>query len=189
MDVEKTQEYVRLMLTEGLGFDLSDPNLTDTPKRIAKMLTGEFFAKVDEEFDGFTVFPNDKEYNQIVMVDNIHFVSMCSHHFLPFVGKAWMLYIPDKTIVGVSKIPRLIAHYSARPQLQELLAHDIINRFIEIVQPKGAMIVMRATHECMACRGAKQFGGSGMVTSALYGAFEQQATREEAMSLINLSTR
>jgi len=189
MNFDKTQYHLKMMLSEGLGLDLTDPNLTDTPSRMAKMYHNEFFAGTKEDFSDFTTFPNDENYNQIVMVDNAHFVSMCSHHFLPFVGKAWFLYIPDKTLVGVSKIPRLIDHYSARPQLQEKLCHQILNRFIDVVQPKGAMLVMRAVHECMACRGARQYSGCGMTSSALYGSFESEATRLEGMSLINMSTK
>lgn len=192
MDYKKTENYIRLMLKYGLGLDLNDPNLSDTPKRIAKMYTQELFHNVNEEFpeDKFKLFPNSKQYSQIMMVDNIHFTSMCSHHFLPFTGKAWFLYIPNEfDLVGISKIPRLVEHYAARPQLQENLCHEIIQRFVQIVQPYGAMIVMRAIHGCMACRGVKQYDNSGMTCSAIYGSFERAETRAEAMNLIQMSMR
>ncbi len=190
MDLEKTRFYIEKMLTEGLGFDLTDPNLTDTPRRIAKMYTTELFHNVGEEFPeaDFRKFPNDKKYDQIMMVDNIHFTSMCSHHFMPFTGKAWFLYIPNEfDLIGVSKIPRLVEHYAARPQLQENLCHEILNRFIDVMKPKGAMLVMRAIHGCMSCRGVKQYNNTGMTSSAIYGSFKQQETREEGMDLIRLS--
>jgi GTP cyclohydrolase I len=190
MNLKLAEKHLRNLLIEGLGLDLTDPNLMDTPSRIAKMYTKELFHNVGEEYpaEELRSFPNDNNYNQIVMVDNIHFDSMCSHHFMPFSGKAWFLYIPDKTLAGVSKLPRLVEHYSARPQLQENLCHEILNRFIDVVQPKGAMLVMRAIHGCMSCRGVRQYNNTGMISSALYGSFEQQSTREEAMGLIALSS-
>lgn len=190
MNLRRTQDLVHQLLTEGLGLDLNDPNLTDTPKRIAKMYCQELFHNVGQEFpaEEFRSFPNDEKYSQIVMVDNIHFTSMCSHHFMPFTGKAWFLYIPGETLVGVSKIPRIVEHYSARPQLQENLCHQIMNRFVEVVQPVGAMLVMRAIHGCMACRGVRQYANSGMTSSAIYGSFKEEATRLEGLELIKLST-
>jgi GTP cyclohydrolase I len=178
------------LMDEGLGLDMKDPNLVDTPRRVAKMFAQELFHNVGEEFpeEDFRLFPNDKNYSQIIMVDNIHFVSTCSHHFVPFVGKAWFLYIPDQHLVGVSKLPRLVEHYSARPQLQEGLCHEVMNRFIDVVKPKGAMIVMRAIHGCMSNRGVRQYDNCGMTSSAISGAFNDPATREEAMNLIQLST-
>src|SRR5574337_83306 len=119
------------------------------------------------------------------MIDNIHFTSVCSHHFLPFTGKAWFLYIPNEhDLIGASKMPRLVAHYAARPQLQENLCHEVLNRFVEVMQPKGAMLVMRAVHGCMSCRGVRQYNGTGMTSSAIYGSFTQESTRSEGMALI-----
>lgn len=192
MNQELTRHYIQMMLSEGLGFDLTDPNLKDTPTRIAKMYCTELFHNTEREYpaEDFRMFPNEHKYDQIVMVDNIHFTSMCSHHFMPFSGKAWFLYIPGDNLVGVSKLPRLVEHYAARPQLQENLCHEVLNRFIEVVEPKGAMLVMRAVHGCMSCRGVLQYADCGMTSSALYGSFaNHQATREEAMALIALSQR
>lgn len=191
MDLAKLEHHLRLALTEGLGLDINDPNLVDTPRRIAKMYGTELFHNVGEEFPeaDFRKFPNDKKYDQIMMVDNIHFTSMCSHHFMPFTGKAWFLYIPNEhDLVGISKIPRLVEFYSARPQLQENLCHEIINRFIDVMKPKGAMLVMRAIHGCMSCRGVRQYDNTGMTSSAIYGCFKEEAVRLEGLELIKLST-
>lgn len=188
MDQKAVEKYFSLLMTEGLGLDLSDPNLCGTPARVAKMYCKEFFVNSQEPFDGFTLFPNTKQYNEIVMLDNVKFVSVCAHHFLPFVGVAWFLYIPDQTLTGASKIARLINHYSAKPQIQELLCKEVLDRFVEVLRPKGAMVVMRAIHQCMVCRGIKQDSKAGMITSQLYGVFEEDAkTRAEGFSLIELS--
>jgi GTP cyclohydrolase I len=190
MDIRKVEEHIFFALQEGLGLDMTDPNLADTPKRIAKMYVEEFFKGKEKDFDSITTFPNEDNYQQIILLDRIHFVSVCSHHFLPFVGLAWLGYIPDKLLVGASKPSRIIAHYAARPQLQERLCHQVITRFEEAVKPRGTILVMRAVHGCMSHRGAKQIGGAGMITSAVSGVFEKDAkARAEAMDLINLSLK
>lgn len=179
-------KYLKLMMEEGLGFDLSDPNLTHTPQRMAKMYVTEFFAGVDTEFEGFSVFPNEEEYDQLIIAERLRFVSICAHHFLPFLGLAWFGYIPDKRLVGLSKIARVVSHYAARPQLQENLTHEILNRFVEEVRPKGAMLILKATHGCQSCRGVRQTE-THMATSAVYGALEEdEKVRTEMLSILKL---
>lgn len=190
MDRELVEVMFAKLMSQGLGLDLNDPNLIDTPMRVAKMYCNELFKNVGEEFpvEDFALFPNERKCNQITGIDNIHFTSVCSHHFLPFSGRAWFYYIPnEKDLCGASKLPRLVAHYAARPQLQENLCHEIMARFVEVMNPKGAMLVMRAIHGCMSCRGVEQYNNTGMVSSAIYGCFEHQDTRMEALSLIALS--
>lgn len=188
MNQQIIEECMSRILTEGLGLSLADPNLADTPKRVAKMYCKELFSGLAEGTNpDVTAFPNDHNYSQMILSDMIHFNSMCSHHFLPFTGNAWVLYVPDQKLIGLSKFTRLVTWHAARPQLQEQLTHDVINDLICIAEPKAAMVVMRAVHQCMSCRGVKQHGGAGMVTSAIYGEFENAAVRAEAMSLINLS--
>ena len=190
MGIKETTEHLERVLSEGLGLDLTDPNLLDTPKRIAKMFHNEFFANVGVDFTDFTTFPNEEHYDQIILLDKIHFVSMCSHHFLPFTGYAWLAYIPNKKLVGASKPSRLIVHYSKRPQLQEKLTKQCLTTFVDEVDPKGAMLVLRGIHQCMTSRGAKQTNGSGMITSAVCGYFKDNpSTKQEALSLIQLSTQ
>jgi GTP cyclohydrolase IA len=156
------------------------------------MYCDEFFAGVKSPpFDNFALSSNKElKINQIILLDKIDFTSMCSHHFLPFSGRAWFMYIPNQYLVGASKPARLISHYASRPQLQELLGQQIINRFVEVVKPRGAMLVMRATHGCMSCRGVKQGNSTGMLTSLVHGCFKDElSTREEGLSLINLSAK
>ena len=191
MNESLIKEHMEIILRDGLDLDLTDPNLKDTPSRIAKSYCREFFAGLNpDNAPKITVFPNEDYYNEIIMLDNIPFVSMCGHHFLPFQGLVWFLYIPDRHLIGASKISRMVSYYSARPQLQERLTHQVMDMFTSIVQPKGAMVVMRATHSCMTCRGVKVPSSSGMTTSVVYGSFaENNITRNEGLELIKLSRR
>lgn len=189
MNENIVRECLTRMLTEGLGLDLTDPNLSETPDRIARTYCQEFFSGLNpDNTPKITVFPNDQNYNEIIMMDNIPFVSMCSHHFLPFQGLAWFMYIPKRLLIGASKVSRIITHIAARPQLQERLTSEVMNFFVQKLEPQGAMLVMRAVHGCMSCRGIKQGLDGGMVTSAVYGSFaELVSTRNEGLELIKLS--
>ena len=188
MNQEAAEKHLTALLTTGLGLDLSDPNLVDTPKRMAKMYINEFFANVDKEFNDFKSFPNNNHYDQIIMFDHIHFTSMCSHHFLPFTGLAWLLYIPKDKLIGASKAARLIEHYAKRPQLQENLAHQVANRFWHTIKPLGVMVLMQAVHACMSCRGVRQYAGASMGTNIVKGYFlEQPHVKAEAMEMIKIS--
>ena len=173
---------------EAMGLDLTDPNLQETPARMARMYV-ELFRNVGKEYEGWKVFPN-KDTDQIIMGDNIHFTSTCSHHFLPFVGKAWLLYIPGETVVGLSKLSRVVEHYAARPQIQENLGTDILQNFVKHIKPKAFMIMIRAIHQCMSCRGVKQYAGAGMTTSAIHGEFTTDASaKAEALQMIAMSMK
>lgn len=177
------------LIREGLGLNLDDPNLRDTPRRVAQMYCQEFFKNVGKEFSRVTCFPAPAESRDIIMFDNIDFVSCCSHHFLPFMGRAWVLYIPGEKIVGASKPARIVEHYSKRPQLQETLCRDVLDCFQRHVLPEGAMVYMRAIHQCMSCRGAKQSQKAGMTTSAVQGVFLTNDTLElKGLEMIKLST-
>lgn len=187
MDISQIEKHFRDLMEKGLGSDLNDPNLKGTPERIARMY-GEFFKGENCDFEGLTVFPNDEKYDEIVLLDNIHFVSMCSHHFLPFYGLAWVAYIPNDKVVGASKPARVITHYAARPQLQENLCQQVVNYLEKELKPKGLMLVMRAIHGCMSNRGVNQYAGAGMLTSAVRGVFKSdKSAKDEAMNLIKMS--
>ena len=187
MDPALIKKHFHNLMKEGLGFDLKDPNLSGTPERIAKMY-GEFFKGEKIEFEGLTVFPNTEGYDEIVLLDNIHFVSICSHHFLPFAGLAWVAYIPNKLILGASKPARVIKHYGARPQLQENLCEQIVNYLEKKLEPNGVMVVMRGVHGCMSHRGVNQYAGAGMTTSSIRGVFKTDpSAKNEVMDLIKLS--
>jgi len=188
MDQLKAVEHFKRFMQEGLGLDLSDPNLSETPQRVAKMFCEELLCNCSSEFDGFKTFPNDRGYDQIICSDIISFVSLCAHHFLPFTGHAWIFYIPRDRLVGTSKMVRLVNHYSCRPQLQENLAHDIAERFESIIFPRGVMVFLRAIHGCMKCRGVKQQSGSGMMTSVVRGDFLDDVSLEQkGLAMVRIS--
>jgi len=176
-------------ILELLGLDINDPNLKDTPTRLTKMFQTEFLLNTNKTPKGIIKsFPNEKNYDEIVLMDNIPFVSLCSHHFLPFPGLAWFAYIPDRSLIGASKPSRVIEFFSKKPQLQENLASEVVDYFIKETQPKGVMLVMRAIHGCMSCRGAKTGDNAGIITSITRGSFrDNMETRMEALDLIKLS--
>jgi len=183
------ESYVASILNR-LGLDLTDPNLTGTPSRIIKMLQTELLCNIGKrpEPNMIRSFPNDKNYDEIVLLDNIPFVSTCSHHFLPFPGLAWFAYVPDKQLIGASKPSRILDFFAAKPQLQENLASEVVDYFIEETHPIGVMLVMRAVHGCMSCRGVQTGENAGMMTSITRGCFrENLSTRMEALDLIKLS--
>ena len=171
-----------------LGLDLTDPNLTDSPIRMSKMFI-EFCKNYGETPENIIkTFPNEKNYDEIILMDNIPFVSICSHHFLPFPGLAWFLYIPNKTLVGASKPARTLKFFAKKPQLQENLGTEVVDEFIKEVKPLGVMLVMRAIHGCMQCRGVETGDNAGMITSITRGTFrENPETRSEGLDLIKLS--
>jgi GTP cyclohydrolase I len=132
--------------------------------------------------DEMSMFPNEG-YDQIILMKHINFTSMCSHHFLPFYGEAHFAYIPNEWLVGASKMIRIIEHYAKRPQLQESLGQQIIDAFVKIVEPEGAMLVMEAKHMCIRCRGVGNTGAK-MVTSNLYGVFTKPEVKSEVLEMI-----
>lgn len=188
IDYGYAEHLIKTLLSEVYGLDLSDPNLEGTPKRMARMYGEEFLKNVGVEFTDFQSFPNSFSYDQIVMSDKIFFTSMCSHHFLPFSGHAWVLYMPDKKLVGASKLARVVEHYAARPQLQENLGHEVMRVFVDVVKPFGAMILIRAIHACMSCRGVKQTRGAGFTTSVVHGNFREDPSLEsKGLDLVRIS--
>lgn len=189
MNKMKVEKYFRLLMEEGLGLDMSNPNLLETPSRVARMYQ-ELFSGLDSNPLSLTSFPNESKYDEIVILDNIFFVSVCSHHFLPFTGKAWVAYIPGKKVIGASKPSRIITQCSAKPHLQEDLTMEVISILERELEANAIMVVMRAVHGCMVCRGIKQYNGSGMITSACSGEFKSNpSAKSEVMSLIQLSMK
>lgn len=189
MDKKEIVQYHVRELLKGLGLDLLDPNLIDTPERVARMYVDELMSSLEKEPPDLKTFPNKSSaYDEIILFDNIPFTSLCSHHLLPFSGKAWLAYIPNDRLIGASKSARLIHYFSGKPQLQEKLAIEIADYLEEQIAPKGIILVMRAVHGCMACRGIKTGPNAGMMTSVTRGAFrDDQSTRNEALKLIELS--
>jgi GTP cyclohydrolase I len=167
-----------------LGLDLSDPNLVETPDRVAKMYLEMFHGLAEGAEPKITVFPNDERYAAMVIEKDIPFYSLCSHHFVPFYGHAHLAYIPNDKIVGLSKMPRIVEFYARRPQLQERLTEQIAGCLEDQLAPQGVMVVIEARHLCVEMRGVKK-PGALTVTSAIRGIFYNRPVREEFLDLLN----
>ncbi|MBI5595002.1 MAG: GTP cyclohydrolase I FolE [Elusimicrobia bacterium] len=166
-----------------LGEDPTRQGLEKTPGRVArafKELTSGYWQDVDRIINN-ALF--DVEYSEMVVVKDIVFYSLCEHHLLPFFGKATVGYVPDKKVVGLSKIPKIVSVFARRLQVQERMTMEIANTLTRKLQPKGVGVVIRARHLCMEMRGAHS-QLSPTVTSALLGCFRSDArTREEFLTL------
>jgi len=179
------QELIRKLLSE-LGEDPDREGLLNTPKRVAKayeFLTSGYRANIDQVLNNalFTV-----DYNEMVIVKDVDFYSLCEHHLLPFFGKCHVAYIPSNKVIGLSKIPRLVDVFARRLQVQERLTRQIADTIREAIRPLGVAVVMEATHLCMSMRGVEK-QNSFAVTSAMLGAFQDNArTRMEFLELIKL---
>jgi len=171
-------------LLKELGEDTGREGLDKTPERVEKALryfTSGYAQDVKEVLNGAMFV---EEYDEMVIVKDIDFSSMCEHHLLPFVGKCHVAYLPDRKIVGLSKIPRLVEMFSRRLQVQERLTTQIASTLNEALQPRGVAVVMEAIHLCMLMRGVEK-QNSKAITSAMLGTFrERPETRAEFMELI-----
>ncbi|MCX7894894.1 MAG: GTP cyclohydrolase I FolE [Thermoanaerobaculum sp.] len=181
--VKRLMPHVEAMLVE-LGVDCNEPNIRETPRRVAAMFLEMFHGLKEGAEPQITVFPNEENYSAMVMERDIPFYSMCAHHLVPFFGHAHIAYIPDRHIVGLSKIPRILEFYAKRPQIQERLTEQVANYLWERLQPLGVMVVIEARHLCMEMRGVKK-PGTLTVTSAIRGAFENAKVREEFLGFLN----
>ena len=174
-----------LHILESVGEDPERDGLTNTPERVARMY--------DEILVGYTVDPVallnnalfDVEYDQMVTVTGIDFYSLCEHHLLPIIGEAHVAYVPDKKVVGLSKIPRIVDAFARRLQVQERMTRQIADLLNSLVEPQGVAVVLVATHMCVAMRGATK-ANARMRTSALLGSFLDDAkTRAEFLDQID----
>ena len=181
------QEVIRQLLSE-LGEDPAREGLVATPRRVEralKFLTSGYQADVDAIINDalFTV-----DYNEMVIVKDIDFYSLCEHHLLPFFGKCHVAYLPNGRVVGLSKIPRLVDVFARRLQVQERLTNQIAATILEKVKPLGVAVVVEAQHLCMSMRGVEK-QNSVAVTSAMLGAFRNDArTRSEFLELLKRRT-
>jgi GTP cyclohydrolase IA len=180
--VAKIAEHVAGVL-DLLHLDRADPNLTDTPERVARMYIEMFRGLTEGAEPSVTTFPNEENYRSMVVEREIPFYSMCVHHFVPFYGHAHIAYIPDQRIVGLSKLPRILEFYAKRPQLQERLTEQVADFLWTRLEPLGAMVVVEARHLCVEMRGVKK-PGALTVTSALRGCFEDRNVRAEFLSFL-----
>ena len=182
VDLEAIEEAVKVIL-KAVGDDPDRAGLVQTPRRVAKMYEEMFSGlHVDPGRHLRIVFP--EEYDEMVLIRDIRFTSMCEHHLLPFYGVAHVAYIPNGKVTGLSKIARVVEEVSRRPQVQERMTQTIAELIGEHLSTSGVAVVVSAEHSCMSIRGIKK-PGSTTVTSALRGLFKtNQATRVEFMSLI-----
>ncbi|MDH3253581.1 MAG: GTP cyclohydrolase I FolE [Acidobacteriota bacterium] len=180
--VERIARHMRAIISE-LGLDINDPNLRETDVRVAKMYLEMFHGLEEGSEPAVTTFPNEEDYQHMVMERDIPFYSMCAHHFVPFYGKAHIAYIPEDRIIGLSKFSRILEFYARRPQLQERLTEQVVGFLESNLQPRGAMVVIEARHLCVEMRGVRK-PGAQTVTSALRGAFHQRSVREEFLDLL-----
>ena len=180
---KKMQDIIRGLLS-ALGEDPSREGLRDTPKRVEsalRFLTGGYSEDVDAMLNN-ALFSVD--YNEMVIVRDIDFYSLCEHHMLPFFGRCHVAYIPNGKVVGLSKIPRLVDIFARRLQVQERLTNQIASTLLDKINPLGVAVVTEATHLCMAMRGVEK-QNSVAVTSAMLGTFRSDArTRSEFLDLI-----
>ena len=184
MDRETIEQGVRMIL-EGVGEDPDREGLKKTPARVARMYEEVFAGLTQDPHVHFeTLF--DEHHQEMVLVKDIPFYSMCEHHLVPFFGKAHVAYIPakDGRICGISKLARLVDCFAKRPQVQERLTSQVADTLVRELHPEGVIVVMEAEHLCMSMRGVKK-PGSKTTTSAVRGSFQKSsATRAEALSLI-----
>ena len=182
IDRDKIMRSVRLLL-EAIGDDPERPGLRRTPERVAAMCEELFWGMDRDGADVLSVI-HEEQHDEIVLVKDIPFNSVCEHHLLPFVGVAHVAYLPMQRCVGISKLARVVGVHARRLQLQERLTTHVAEDIMRVVQPKGVMVVIEAEHLCMTMRGVKK-AGSRTVTSVVRGIFrDNEATRMEALALI-----
>jgi GTP cyclohydrolase I len=182
VDLPRIERAVREILA-AVGEDPDREGLLETPARVARMYA-ELFSGLKQDPRQHTRKFFTEQYDEVVLVRDISFCSMCEHHLLPFIGQAHVAYIPDGKVIGLSKIARVVEVISHRPQVQERMTEEIANLLVEELGAKGVAVVIEASHSCMTIRGVKK-PGSTMVTSAMKGTFRANlSSRAEVMQLI-----
>lgn len=181
---EQAEKAVRTLI-EWAGDDPDREGLRDTPARVVRAY--------EEYFQGYKADPKDilqrtfeevEGYDEMVLLRDIRFESHCEHHMAAIIGKAHVAYLPNKRVVGISKLARVVELYAQRLQIQEKMTAQIANAINDVLQPEGVAVVIEAAHQCMTCRGVHKTGVS-MVTSKMIGAFrEDDRTRREFLSMI-----
>lgn len=182
VDMPRIEKAVREILL-AIGENPDREGLIKTPGRVARAY-GELVSGLREDPRLHLQTSFNERYDEIVLLRNIDFNSLCEHHLLPFTGKAHVAYMPDGKVVGLSKLARLVDGFARRPQVQERLTTQIADALMDVLQPIGAACVIEATHTCMTVRGVKK-SGAVMVTSALRGIFnENPSSRAEILQLM-----
>jgi GTP cyclohydrolase I len=183
-DEKKARQAIKLLL-ESFGEDLSREGVKRTPERVAEFYKEALSGNAIDPLGLVPAHYTKEDHEEIVLVRDISFYSLCEHHLLPFFGKAHVAYIPQKDkIIGVSTIVRLIEVFANRLQLQERFTKQIADTIMQSIEPHGVMVVIEAEHLCMTMRGVRKLG-SKMITSAMRGTFLKDVrTRAEVMSLL-----
>lgn len=185
VDLARVEKAVAELL-EAIGEDTSRDGLLDTPRRVAAMYE-ELFAGLGDEPERHLTVTFAADHDEMVMVRDIPFASLCEHHLVPFIGRAHVAYIPnsDGRITGISKLARLVEGYARRLQVQERMTTEIADSIERALDPRGVLVVVEAEHLCMSMRGVKK-PGTLTVTSAVRGLFRRDpATRAEAMQFVH----
>jgi GTP cyclohydrolase I len=182
VDLARIERAVREILS-AVGEDPDREGLLETPARVARMYA-EMFSGLHEDPQAHLEKFFTEKYDEVVLVRDISFCSMCEHHLLPFVGKAHIGYLPDGKVIGLSKLARVVEVVARRPQVQERMTEEIANLLLSELGARGVAVVIEATHTCMTIRGVRK-PGSLCVTSAMKGIFRSNlSTRSEVMQLI-----
>lgn len=182
VDHARIEAAVREILL-AVGEDANREGLQETPARVARMYA-EMFSGLHADPRQLLSKTFTQKYDEMVLVRDIEFASMCEHHLLPFMGKAHIAYLPAGRIVGLSKLPRVVEALAHRPQVQERMTEELADLLMEELNPRGVAVILEATHTCMTIRGVRKPGGI-CTTSAMRGVFrDNQATRDELMALI-----
>jgi len=183
IDTKRIEAAVREILL-AVGENPDREGLKKTPARVARMYA-ELFAGIHDDPKRHIQQVFTENYDEIVLLKDIPFYSMCEHHLLPFMGKAHVAYIPRGKVLGISKLARIVSAFAQRPQVQERMTTQIAEFLMSQIDARGVAVVLAATHTCMTIRGVKK-PGSAMVTSAMLGCFRSDTrSRAEVMSLIN----
>ena len=181
---EQAEEAVRVLL-RWAGEDPAREGLLDTPKRVVKAYRDWFSGYTEDPADYLKrTFKEVEGYDEMVVLRDIEFESHCEHHMAPIIGQAWVAYVPNGRVVGISKLARVVEVYAKRLQIQEKMTAQIANTLDEVLQPKGVAVVIEAAHQCMTTRGVHKPGVS-MVTSRMLGVFRTDPlSRREVLSMI-----
>ena len=186
--IESIKENIQNIM-HTLGLDLTDDSLKDTPKRVAKMFVTEIFGGLHpDRKPKASTFENKYKYNEMLVEKNITLYSTCEHHLLPIVGKAHIAYISNGTVVGLSKMNRIVDYYAKRPQVQERLTIQVVKELQKVLGTEDVACVVDAKHLCVNSRGIRDIDSS-TVTSEFGGAFKNPTTKREFLDYIQLDTK
>lgn len=173
-------------IMKALGLDLKDDSLCETPRRIAKMYLNEIFWGLDyNNFPKITTIENKMQYDNVLFERHIKVNSTCEHHFIPMIGEAFIAYLPDKKVIGLSKINRIVEFFSRRPQVQERLTEQIFHTLCMLLETDNVAVLIKAEHTCVKLRGVEDTN-SDTITSRLGGIFFNSPSRNEFYQSIRL---